>query len=267
MIKYQLNQTVRRPRGAEVLLPVTYGRLGSQEQYRKTLRKLLLGLSAEVRRSVLPALAAHRRSQNDALVHDDESWFFLLRSFAKSLQQIAKELVDRILRLESERHTSEFHKSAKKALGVDLKAIVRKEDLEGYLRDANARNASLIKSLSDDTIKQVEQLVLQAKLNGTSQRELKALLQKRFKVAENRANLIAADQLNKLNSDLNKIRQQQAGVTEYVWSTSADERVRPLHNRLNGKKYKWGKPTGAEQGLPPGQPVRCRCSARGVVKF
>ena len=45
----------------------------------------------------------------------------------------------------------------------------------------------------------------------------------------------------------------------------ADSRVRPLHQRLNGKIYEWGKPTGAEHGLPSGQPVRCRCRAKAVL--
>jgi uncharacterized protein with gpF-like domain len=43
--------------------------------------------------------------------------------------------------------------------------------------------------------------------------------------------------------------------------------VGPLHRSLDGKVYEYGKPTGAEQGLPPGQPINCRCVARGIVEF
>jgi SPP1 gp7 family putative phage head morphogenesis protein len=86
-------------------------------------------------------------------------------------------------------------------------------------------------------------------------------------MSDNRAKLIARDQTAKLNSDLNRFRQDQAGVDKYVWRTSQDERVRARHRGLEGKVYEWGEPTGAEDGLPPGQPIQCRCVAQGVVEF
>mgnify|MGYP000156213867 CR=1 FL=1 len=73
--------------------------------------------------------------------------------------------------------------------------------------------------------------------------------------------------VGKFNADLNRIRHEQAGVTEYEWMTSRDERVRARHRKLHGTVYTYGKPTGAESGLPPGQPIRCRCVARAVVRF
>ena len=56
-------------------------------------------------------------------------------------------------------------------------------------------------------------------------------------------------------------------MTSYTWMTSRDERVRPRHKELDGKEYEYGKPTGAEDGLPPGQPIMCRCVARGIVEI
>ena len=53
----------------------------------------------------------------------------------------------------------------------------------------------------------------------------------------------------------------------YVWRTSKDERVRPRHQHIDGIAYEYGKPTGAEQGLPPGQPIQCRCIAQAIVTF
>ena len=98
-------------------------------------------------------------------------------------------------------------------------------------------------------------------------RDLRARLKADFGIADKRAALIAQDQTAKLNSDLNRIRQEQAGVTSYEWRTSRDERVRERHRKLDGTVYKWGEPTGAEEGLPPGKPIRCRCVALGVVDF
>jgi uncharacterized protein with gpF-like domain len=83
-------------------------------------------------------------------------------------------------------------------------------------------------------------------------------LQEQFGITDRRAK-IARDQTSKLNSDLNKIRQQQAGVTTY--------KVRERQRKLDGKSYKWGEATGVENGLPPGQPINCRCLARRIVEF
>lgn len=176
-------------------------------------------------------------------------------------------MVREVLDLESKRHTERFSKDVQAAFGIDLRAVVRQEDLGGYLDDAAARNTSLIKSLSQDTVKRIEQAVLAAKLDGRSARDLRKELQKQFGIVSRRADLIAQDQMAKLTADLNERRQQQVGVKEYDWLTSHDERVRPLHKSLDGTRYQWGKPTGAEDGLPPGKPIRCRCVAIGVVEF
>ena len=157
--------------------------------------------------------------------------------------------------------------TAKRALGINLSAVVRDEDLADYLQAAVARNTSLIQSLSDDIVKRIEQTVYTNSIAGNSVTTLRKSLQAQFGITDRRARLIARDQTGKFNSDLNKIRQQQAGVTSYVWLTAHDERVRPLHKKLDGNTYKWGEPTGAEEGLPPGQPINCRCVARGVVEF
>jgi SPP1 gp7 family putative phage head morphogenesis protein len=157
--------------------------------------------------------------------------------------------------------------SAKRSLGIDLKAVVRQEDLDDYMRAATARNTSLITSLGDDVVKRVEQTVYSNSIAGNSATTLRKALQEQFGITDRRAKLIARDQTSKFNADLNKIRQQQAGVTSYSWMTAHDERVRPLHRSLDGKTYKWGEATGAEQGLPPGQPILCRCVARGIVEF
>ncbi|GAF84545.1 unnamed protein product, partial [marine sediment metagenome] len=80
--------------------------------------------------------------------------------------------------------------------------------------------------------------------------------------AENHAALIARDQISKLNGQLNKARQEAAGITSFVWETRQDSRVRPAHQALQGRTFTWAD--GAN-GIFPGQPINCRCWARAVV--
>lgn len=247
--EYDIRKIARRGKGTEVILPGIEESAGGKAAYLKALRAML----RELRR-----FARDTRSQFD---------LEQLARIAVGLTATAENMVNRILRLEAQRHTDTFINTAKRALGIDLRAVVKQEDLGEYLRLAAKRNSSLIKSLSDDTVKRVEQAVLENLIAGNSRETLRAKLVEDFGIADNRAKLISQDQMSKMNADLNQIRHEQAGITEYDWSTSRDERVRPRHRVLEGKRYRYGEPTGAEGGVGPGKAIRCRCTARAVVTF
>lgn len=269
MLKYDLARLAASPtrrKGTKVLLPPEMASLSAEAKYLRLLRQMLAQLRKAVKDDLLPVVEAELKGQR--FVGDaEEGWFDRLADLAKALSRNVSNLVSNILSLESIKHTDNFVKKAKKKLGVDLGAVVRASDNEQYLVNAGLRNAGLIKGLSDDVVKRVQVEVMDAVLQGRTARELRDALTKGFGIADNRAKVIARDQISKLNADLNERRHTQAGVNKYEWSTSADERVRPLHRDLNGKHYEYGKPTGAENGLPPGQPILCRCVALGIVEF
>lgn len=285
MIKYKINKIAERPKGVEVVLPPINPRLAIKSQYRAALIKMLRGLARSYRLRVLPALKNHRRMTTDAepvvlscgstdyndafkqFNADSEEWFTAFESVGDELEREAATIASQILATEAARHTRVFAEAAKSSLSIDLHSVVREEDLFEYLRDVSSRNANLIKSLKNDTVKDIRRIVFEAKMDGRSFKKVSRELADRFDISVKRARLIAEDQTNKLNADLNRIRQEQAGVDSYLWQHSGDQRVRSRHRAINGRKYKWGESTDAEAGLPPGQPVRCRCTARAVIEF
>ncbi len=266
MIRYSLAELSKRKSGV-ALLPQMHGSAGAEADYLAALRVILRGLNKAVALDIVPVaqreIEAARRITRDV----DEGLFEQLAMLGRALAATATQTVVRILTLESSRHTQKFLATAKRALGIDLALVVRQEDLAGYLENAALRSASLIKGLTDDTIRRVSQTVINSVLNGIPAKDLKRKLGEDFGFADSRAKLIARDQTAKVNSDLNRIRHTQAGITHYVWRTSHDERVRPRHKQLDGITYEYGKETGAEQGLPPGQPIQCRCIAQAIVEF
>lgn len=249
MKNYKISDRAKGKKGAKATLPPIEDSVRNRVAYLRILRAMLREVGS---------LGRKARDNFD---------FEMLAQTAARLALAAEGSVNRILRLESQRHTAAFMQTAKKALGVDLSDVVLQEDLGEYLRSAGMRNAGLIKGLGADAVKRVQETVSTALISGTPARELQARLTEQLRISDRRAQLIAQDQLSKLNSDMNRIRHEQAGITEYQWSTSKDERVRERHRALEGKTYKYGKPTGAEGGLPPGQPIRCRCVALAVVQF
>lgn len=249
MKTYKMADRAKGKKGEKVVLPPIEESVKNRVAYLRLLRAMLRELGQMGRKA------------------KDSFDFELLASTAARLALTAEGAVNRILRLEAQRHTATFMQTAKKALGINLADVVLEEDLTDYLRAAGMRNAGLIKGLGADAVKRVQETVSTALISGTSSRELQARLTEQLRISDRRAQLIAQDQLAKLNADLNRIRHEQAGVVEYQWLTSRDERVRERHRALEGKVYKYGEATGAEGGLPPGQPIRCRCVARGIVQF
>jgi hypothetical protein len=103
-----------------------------------------------------------------------------------------------------------------------------------------------------------ERLLAQWKKNGVPSRIPTRRIKKNGKPAtitlENHANLIARDQISKLNGQLNKTRQTSAGISKFV--------VRDEHEALDGRTFGWEEGAG---GLIPGEPINCRCWGEAVI--
>lgn len=273
-LKYSISRlaasTARRRPGTRVLLPQIHGSIGPERDYLKALRSMLRGIFQAIRADVLPVVErelAQRRMVERMTGDIDGATFERIKQLGAALGVISGDTVNRILGLEARRHTETFMRQAKATLGIDLTAVVRTEDLEDYLETAATRSAGLIRGLSEATIQRVQTTVTNAVLNGVPAADLRKKLTEDFNFSDKRAKVIARDQIAKTTSDLNRIRHTQAGITEYIWRTSRDERVRPRHVTCDGKTYTYGKPTDAEEGLPPGQPILCRCVAQAIVVF
>lgn len=85
------------------------------------------------------------------------------------------------------------------------------------------------------------------------------------KKAARKATLLAL----RANAEHTRKLHESQGVTEYVWSTSDDERTRPDHKALDGKRFAYADPpvsnktTGTRAN--PGEDYGCRCVAIPVI--
>ena len=207
-------------------------------EYRLILVSVLRELRAEMNRSVIPAYQADRDFQLDS-----ESWFVTLKAVARNLVENAVQRVAALFRQESRSHARRLGTTIRRSTGVDIapEIITGNSREERLARDYIERNASLIRSVSDDTVKRIEQAVYAAKLDNQSTAQLSKSLQKDFRIVKNRADLIAVDQMASLNADLTQLRHQELGIEKYIWVTRGDDRVRRLHRQLNGNQYTWGE--------------------------
>lgn len=79
-------------------------------------------------------------------------------------------------------------------------------------------------------------------------------LEGQFGFSEDRAALIARDQIGKAYGQINASRQREMGVTQFIWRTVEDERVRSEHEDRNGETYDYSDPPDGEL---PGEPINC----------
>lgn len=258
-MKYNLSEIAKNK--TKRFLPPILPPIGTERAILNRYRILETEFYRVFREVILPTY--NRQITQDA----DENSFSTFKTIMEALARTLSAQIARLIDLEGQRHTKTFMASAKAAFGVDLSAVVREHDLAQILNAYALGNAALIQDFTSANLKRIQLLTIEAMLEGKNSRELSAEVRGAIKLSDNRAKLIARDQVGKLTADLNRYRHEQAGITRYKWLTSQDERVRPRHKNLDGREYDYGEPTGAEDGLPPGKPIQCRCVAQAIVEF
>jgi len=168
---------------------------------------------------------------------------------------------------------SEWKRVVHRTLGVNIMDdYYMGEFYRDTLRQWTTSNIDLIKTLPGETMTRMENIIQGGYLRGASNTEMGRLIQEAYGVDKDHALFIARDQTSKLNAELTKQQQADAGVEEYVWDSSGDSRVRPCHAALNGQTINWNDPpemwyetkggrvyTGRR--CHPGEDYQCRCVA------
>lgn len=139
-------------------------------------------------------------------------------------------------------------------LGIDVFGIT--PELTTQINAFTVDNVKLIESIPAKYFQEIENTALRNLRAGNRASEWRGELEERYDVSESRAALIARDQTNKFNGELNHTRQTDLGIDGYTWRTSEDERVRESHVAINGNPYAWeGEPSPPEGH--PGHPIQC----------
>ena len=183
---------------------------------------------------------------------------FKLRRRLEELSQLNRKLT-----------VKEWKKAIKATLGIDIKEDYYNGDFyKRYLSKWVDNNVDLISSIPEGAADRMQELVYEAYDKGRTTTDLLKNIKAAFDVDKNRARLIARDQTAKLNGQIQRAQQQDAGIEEYIWSTSGDGRVRRSHAELNGRKFRWDEPPLNSDGRAchPGEDYQCRCIGRPVFK-
>lgn len=237
--------------------------------------KLLRELSAEMDTAILDALRAEGIVRADAADGDPPFTRAKGRSAASraaaAVRRVlkGKSFVARLQEIATATATASreaWARQLKASLGVDLPTA--EPELGPVMAAFRDENVALIKSLAADKVTRVRAILDDAGA-GTRVEEVAKSIRDMGEVTRSRAELIARDQVLKLNAEVTQRRHEAAGITEFVWSTSRDERVRADHKVLEGNRYRYDDPPIVDRrrgtrGLP-GVHFQCRCVAIPVI--
>jgi len=246
-----------------------------ERKYRGRLREIVAKLRERVEDELiarLPMLVAEHGVRADSWVDDIERAVTAMSmSLDKDLRDAQREALD-IGNEVSEFNKRQMREIMRRAVGVN---VMRSEPwLEDELRSFASENAKLIKSLPESSLSEIEGLAQRGVRSGQSASEISKAIRDKLGATQARADLIARDQVSKLNGQLTKKRQEAVGIATYQWLTSRDERVRASHRAMGGKLCRWdddsvysddgGKTWKSRSSIGgyvghPGDDYQCRC--------
>lgn len=157
-------------------------------------------------------------------------------------------------------HRTAFIRDFKRAFTVDITPMLNSAQIQPILRNSINESVRLIKTIPGNLVKRITPKLIKAE----AQSPLDLQARERIYRTEGQStgyNLrrITRDQSNKLTGRLTEARQTMAGIDEYVWETSEDDRVRPNHASKQGQIYRWDQ-APSDTGHP-GSDIQCRCVA------
>ena len=246
--------------------------IGSRNRYHRRIQRMV----AEMAASVEYWLTAQRKADPPALAQDSTPAEQMKFEFAKLVErwqgkfdEMAPTVAESFLK-NSFQGTDNAMRQALRDAGWSVEFT-----LTPAMRDAFqamlAENVGLIRSIPAQYLQEVEGIVMRNYASGRNVRAMAEEIRGRYKVASNRAWLIARDQSNKANATVQRARQQELGITIAVWLHShAGKTPRPTHVAMNGKSYDVSKgmwDSAVQKWIFPGEEINCRCQGRSVLPW
>jgi SPP1 gp7 family putative phage head morphogenesis protein len=247
-----------------------------REYYLTVIKPFLDLFDAQMKRLLveqLPAIVAHGKLiTQDALSLDvDETINGIFAQLEAALQSIltsfslAKPVAE--IGVQTSAHASlTVQRQIQSQVEVSLASqIGNVPGLQDRIKFFTRENVGLIKSIPEQYLDEVQSIVMRGIRTGANARDIASDISGRFGVADNRARLIADDQIGKFHGELRRARQKSLGIVSYKWRTRMDgNRVRPAHRVREGKTFFYDKPPSDGH---PGYPVRCRCFEEPILPF
>lgn len=254
----------------------------AEREYARTLAAYTR-LAKETLKPHMPALlAAVKREQSPKTRRDDNFDFqqFLDDIFHQMRDELEKKTsgvelekkLQAFANLNRKLTIKEWKKAVHSTLGIDIMEDYYSGDFfKQAVQQWIDSNVNLIKSIPQASLTSMREITMEGFRSGKTAADIAKSIQKSYGTSKRKATFLARDQIGKLNSQISKQQQEDAGVSEYIWRTTGDSRVRNSHKKLDKKKFRWDSPPLVDEKTGrhghPGEDYSCRCVALPVFNF
>lgn len=243
---------------------------GVQAAYRKALQFLLRDMAVDIRKR----LKRVYRPAKERLAMDDDPVIalrtvmrYLARRWQKRFDAMAKDIAEMFATRSQADLDFAFRKRLREA-GFTVRFQPTERMLSAY-RATVAENVSLIRSIPQQFLKDVEGAVWRSTLKGSAAYDLSKEIREKYGIAARRAAFISSDQASKARTTFDNARRVELGITHAVWKHShAGKKPRPTHVKMDGQKFPIAKgmwDPAVQRYIQVGELPRCRCTSRAVI--
>ena len=196
----------------------------------------------------------------------------LRKDFIQTLDDVDIESISRISQIPDAYDQTitwmndDFLKTAK-AITVDIQMT---DAMRGIITAEWSQNLDLyVKGWAQESIFKMRDQVEKHVFAGGRANGLENILMQRYGVSRHKAKFLARQETGLLMAKFHESRCNDIGITDYIWSSSMDERTRDDHRDLNGKRFSFSAPPIADKRTGtranPSEYFGCRCTARPIV--
>ena len=130
-----------------------------------------------------------------------------------------------------------FYNDLGERIGVSVEQLIAQEGLTPQMNALMLETEEWVGKLRDDVLRHFSSNTLRVMSQGASFTEVSNQFLEEKENRKNHAKFVARNQIANFNGLSNKIRYQKLGITQAVWETANDERVRKAHMDRAGKTY------------------------------
>lgn len=252
----------------------TFGRSRPSKAYELEYRRKLQNLLHEMQEDVKKELTAYLK-KNTAQDSDNDTWAqimkWLRKKWYKRYDEKSREFAKWITDKTRKRTSAQVMRKLKQ-MGMTLKPHYSKQDKE-MIREITSNNVALIKSIPQQYLYTVQQAVNNAFITGFDMQSvtetINEILAPVDEKSNNRAALLARDQINKTTQQFAIFEAKSVGATKGRWiHVPGKYSSRITHIRMNGQTFNLDDglyDSDVHRNVKPGELIYCNCQFETLI--
>ena len=176
----------------------------------------------------------------------------------KRVNKEVKRIFESLLKV----NQAKFYGDVEKAVGIPMEQMIAQEALTYDMNALIIETQQWVHKNLDDNLAYFTNNSLRVMSEGAGYDQLEEAFGAEVKNRINHAKFIGRNQISNFNAMSNKLRAQNLGITQAIWRTAQDERVRPSHEDRDGKTYDLSEGLYSSvdgKTLQTGTDYNCRC--------